>query len=141
MKEPSADLDRIAREIVDSAILVHKELGPGLLESVYEICLVDVLRERGLSVAAQVPMPVSFKNKILDAGFRADMIVADQILVEIKSVEKLMGIHEAQILTYLKLSKKELGFLLNFNAPLMKEGIRRFYKPLQESLAPLASWR
>ncbi len=141
MREPSADLDRIAKEIVDSAITVHKHMGPGLLESVYEICLIDVLKERGLSLNSQVPISVKFRDKILDAGFRADIIVENKVLIEIKSVEKLAGIHEAQILTYLKLSGIEFGFLLNFNSPLMKEGIRRFYKPLQESLAPLASWR
>lgn len=141
MREPSADLDKIAREIVDSAILVHRHMGPGLLESVYEICLIDVLKERGLSISSQMPVSVRFRDRILDAGFRADVVVENKVLIEIKSVEKLSGLHEAQLLTYLKLSQIELGFLLNFNSPLMKEGIRRFYKPQEEILAPLASWR
>lgn len=101
----------------------------------------EVLKEKGLAALSQVSLPVHFRGKLLDAGFRSDIIVEGKVLVEIKSVEKLAGIHEAQILTYLKLSGLELGFLLNFNAPLMKEGIRRFYKPLPKTLAPLASWR
>lgn len=141
MKEPSAEKDEIARQVVDAAIVVHKELGPGLLESVYEICLMDVLQRRGLDVVSQVPIPVLFQERRLEAGFRADLIVENKVLIEIKSVEKLAGIHEAQILTYLKLSKMELGFLLNFNASLMKEGIRRFARSAPSDLASLASWR
>ena len=130
MKEPSAELDEIARQIVDSSIVVHRELGAGLLESVYEVCLEDVLIARGFLIARQSPIPVKFQNRIIESAFRADMIVNGKVLIEIKSIDKLAGIHDAQILTYMKLSGIELGFLLNFNSILMKDGIKRIYRPL-----------
>lgn len=127
-QEPSVEQDEIGKNIVDSAIFVHRELGPGLLESVYEVCLQDVLEQRGFAVERQKPIPVHFQKKKLDAGFRADLIVNERVLIEIKSIDKLSTIHDAQILTYLKLSGISLGFLLNFNARLMKEGMKRFYR-------------
>ena len=127
MQEPDKSLDKIATKILDGAFIVHKELGPGLLESIYETCLCDVLTDYGLSVERQKPMPVIFRGKVLDTGYRIDLIVEKSVIVEIKSLEKLIGIHEAQIMTYMKLSKIELGLLLNFNMPLLKNGIKRFY--------------
>lgn len=125
MQEPSEHENKIAEKILDAAFIVHKELGPGLLESAYEICLCDVLSEMNLKLERQKTVPVPFRGKTLDAAFRADLIVEDCVLVELKSIEKLLPIHEAQILTYLKLSKIKLGLLLNFNTKLMKQGIRR----------------
>jgi GxxExxY protein len=125
MKEPTEADNKIAEKILDAAFIVHKELGPGLLESVYEACLCDVLIEQGLKFERQSAIPISFRGKNLDAGFRADLIVEDRILVELKAVEKLIPLHQAQILTYLRLSKLNLGLLLNFNSKMLKDGIRR----------------
>ncbi len=121
-----ADLEDIAREVVDSGLTVHRTLGPGLLESVYEHCLERELRLRGFETARQLPMPINYKGEILEATYRLDLVVAGTIVVEVKSVEALSRLHEAQILTYLKLSGLRLGFLMNFNVPLFKQGIRRF---------------
>ncbi len=123
---PSADIDRIARQVVDSCFAVHKEIGPGLLESAYELFLIQELTERGLHIAVQSPVKVSYKGKVAETGFRADLIVESKVLVELKAIEKLAPIHEAQILTYLKFSGIKLGLLVNFNTKLIKDGIRRF---------------
>ena len=125
MYEPSPDHDSAARQIVDSAFAVHSALGPGLLESVYEQCLEYELRSRNLNVQRQVAVPVIYRDAPIDGGFRIDMIVNDLVIIEIKAVEKLMPIHEAQLLTYLKLSRKRLGLLINFNTSRIKDGIRR----------------
>ncbi len=127
MQEPDKSLDIIASRILDGAFVVHRELGPGLLESIYECCLFDILTEYGLKVECQKPMPVKFRNKVLDTGYRIDMVVEGSVIVEIKSLERLIPLHEAQIMTYMKLAKMELGLLLNFNTPLLKNGIKRFY--------------
>lgn len=127
MQEPDKSLDRIAARILDGAFEVHRELGPGLLESIYETCLFDILNDYGLRVERQKSMLVSFKGKVFDTGYRADLIVNESVIVEVKSVDKLVSVHEAQIMTYMKLSTIELGLLLNFNAPLLKNGIKRFY--------------
>jgi GxxExxY protein len=119
-------LDAIGREIVDSAVKVHKHLGPGLLESAYEHCLAHELGVRGLGVERQAILPIEYDGLVLDAGYRLDLVVADGIIVEIKSVEAIQRVHEAQLLTYLRLSRRRLGYLLNFNVALMKQGIRRF---------------
>lgn len=119
------DYNKITSQIIESAIEVHKELGPGLLESVYEVCLVSAMRERGLYVQKQVVLPVHYKGEALDKEFVIDVLVNDLIVVELKSVEVILPIHEAQLVTYLKLSNKKLGLLINFNVPLLKEGIRR----------------
>ena len=124
--EPSANYDLIAREIVDSAFSVHKALGPGLLESVYEQCLAYELHTRKHHVARQVNLPVTYRDIRIEAGFRIDMIVDESVVVEIKASEKMIPVHEAQILTYLKLSGHRLGLLINFNVPRIKDGIRRF---------------
>jgi GxxExxY protein len=114
--------------IVDAAIQVHSTLGPGLLESVYEQCLARELECRALRARRQVPIAVAYRDLSMDGGFRLDIQVEERVIVEVKAVEKLLPVHEAQILTYLKLSGLKVGLLLNFNVPLMKDGIRRFVR-------------
>ena len=111
--------------IIGAAISVHRELGPGLLESVYEKCLAFELADRGLSATTQQEIPVSYKNLTFDCGFRADLIVENKVLVELKSIDQLLPVHTAQVLTYLKLSNLRTGLLINFNVPLLKSGIKR----------------
>ncbi len=111
--------------IIAAAIEVHKHLGPGLLESAYEECLCRELALRGVPFERQVPLPVEYKGVKLDCGYRLDLLVWGEIIVEIKAVEKLEPIHEAQLLTYLRLKGLRLGLLINFNVPYLKEGIRR----------------
>jgi len=128
-KTPRKDMgekeERLAAQIVDAAIKVHRELGPGLLESVYEACLAHELVKRGIHVITQVAFPVIYEGLTHAKGLRVNLLVEDPIIVEIKAVETILPVHEAQLLTDLKLSRKRLGFLLNFNAPLMKNGIQR----------------
>lgn len=124
-KEPNAFENKIAEKILDAAFIVHRELGPGLLESAYEICLCDVLNDYGLSFEKQKTISFPFRDKVIDAGFRADVIVENTVLIELKAIDKLTPVHEAQVLTYLKLSKIQLGLLLNFNTKLLKHGIKR----------------
>jgi len=126
--EPSADHDLVARQIVDSAFAVHTALGPGLLESVYELCLTSELESRGMTVRRQVAVPVIYRNIHVDAGFRMDMVVDDLVVVEIKAAEKILQTHDAQLITYLKLSGYKLGILINFNVVLIKHGIRRLIR-------------
>lgn len=125
MQEPTAEHDLVARQVVDSAFAVHSALGPGLLESVYEQCLAYELTSRGLEVKRQVSAPVVYREVRMDAGFRLDMVVGGLVAVEIKAVERALPVHEAQLLTYLKLSGHRLGLLINFNVPMIKQGIRR----------------
>jgi GxxExxY protein len=115
----------IAKEIVDAAFTVHKELGPGLLESVYEVCLCEELLSRNLSIENQVPVPVIYKNKVLNAGFRMDILVEKKVIVELKAVDILLPVHTAQVITYLKLANLSLGFLINFNEQTVREGLKR----------------
>lgn len=117
--------DPLTREIIGGAIEVHRALGPGLLESVYEECLAHELTERGLRVVRQVPLPVVFKGKRLDCGYRIDLIVNDLVILEIKAIERVLSVHEAQLLSYLKLSGKKVGLLLNFHVPYMRDGVLR----------------
>ncbi len=119
------DFDPVSNQIIGCAIEVHRHLGPGLLESVYEKALAFELGSRGVKVAAQVPVPVSYKGNALDCGFRIDLLVEDTVVVELKSVEALAPVHQAQLLTYLRLSGRRIGLLLNFNVPLLKQGIER----------------
>jgi GxxExxY protein len=119
------DLDNISKQILESAIEVHKQLGPGLLESVYEICLYKELRNKNLFVQRQVHLPVKYKNEILELDFRMDLLVAEEIIIELKAVDTLLPVHEAQIITYLKLADKRLGFLINFNVPKLVDGFKR----------------
>ncbi len=118
-------LNEITYKIIGCAYKVHSELGPGLLESTYEICLEYELREEGLKVEKQKALPVVYQGIKMDAGYRIDLLVEDEIVVELKSVEILAPIHEAQLLTYLKLAKKKLGLLINFNVIDLKKGIKR----------------
>jgi GxxExxY protein len=122
----------ISGVIVDTAINVHRSLGPGLLESVYLNVMAFELRRRNLAVATEVPMPLIWDNLRFEVGFRADMIVADLIIVEFKSVESISPVHKKQVLTYLRLSDKRLGLLLNFGSELMKDGIFRIVNDLKE---------
>ena len=119
-------LNNISGQIIKGAIEVHKQLGPGLLESTYEGCLIYELVDSGLSVQSQVPFPVKYKGKLIDIGYRVDLLVEGIVVVELKSVERLLPIHSTQILTYLKLNGLKVGLLINFNAQKIKDGIRRF---------------
>jgi GxxExxY protein len=118
------DIEAVAREIVDSSVKIHRSLGPGLLESAYQACLAYELKKRGLKVDREVPVPIVYDGVQLDIGYRLDMLVNGGVNVENKAVEKILPIHEAQLLTYLKIKDCRLGFILNWNVPLMKYGIR-----------------
>lgn len=120
------DIEQIASEIVDSALKVHQQLGPGLLESAYQICLAYELTKRGIRVACEVTLPINYDGKDIECGYRIDMLVEDCIIIENKTVDQLSPIHEAQLLTYLKLKGVWLGFLLNWNVTRMKNGIKRY---------------
>lgn len=121
----SEELDRIASTIVDAGFKVHRALGPGLLESAYEQCFAYELSERGLSTRRQIPLAITYGRLKLDAAYRIDMLVQEKVIVEVKAVEALTPTHHAQLLTYLKLSDLRLGFLMNFNVPLFKQGVKR----------------
>jgi len=118
-------LNEISRAILDAAFKVHKALGPGLLESTYRLCLAHELKQRGYSVQQELPVPVKFEGLTLDAGYRIDLLVAGEIVVELKAVEAICALHRAQLLSYLKHSGKRLGLLINFNTVLLKDGIVR----------------
>ncbi len=124
------DLNEISGQIVDAAMKVHTALGPGLLESAYEGCLAFELLSRGVPVVRQAELPVVYCGHRIDVGYRIDLLVADLVIVEIKAVEKLVPIHDAQLLTYLKLSDKRVGLLLNFNVIRIKDGIKRLVNHL-----------
>ena len=119
------ELDKIAREIVDCAYTVHKELGPGLLESVYEACFCEELRGRGIPFQNQVAFPIQYKSLRLENGLRLDVLVNHCVIVELKSVRQLDALFKAQLLSYLRLTGLRLGFLINFNVPIIKDGISR----------------
>lgn len=119
-------LNALAAEIVDACIDVHREMGPGLLESIYEYCLIKELHDRGIKAESQTSLPLHYKGEILPKDFRADIMVEDEVILELKTVDRILPVHEAQIISYMKLADKRLGFLLNFNVDLMKHGIRRF---------------
>ena len=125
-------IDKIAAATVDSSFRVHTKLGSGLLESAYEACLAHELTKRGLKVDRQIPQPVHYDGIIIDVGYRIDLLVNGSIIVEHKAVEKVLPIHQAQLMTYLKLSGKNLGFLINFNNVLIKNGIKRIANNFQE---------
>lgn len=124
------DENAIGQQVVDAALKIHRSLGPGLFESVYEAVVAKELAKRGLSVERQVPVPINYEGLQFEEGFRADIIVEDKVILELKSVEDLKPVHHKQLLTYLKLRGLHLGFLLNFGAPLMKEGIKRVVNDL-----------
>jgi len=119
------ELEEIAHQIVDSSIKVHKSLGPGLLESTYQTCLAYELEKRGVHIETEVLQPVHYGSITIDAGYRLDMLVESAVIIENKAVEQLLPIHQAQLLTYLKLRNCTLGFLINWNVPLIKDGIKR----------------
>ncbi|MEI8244554.1 MAG: GxxExxY protein [Lentisphaerota bacterium] len=124
------ELNDITDRIISSAIKVHKALGPGLLESAYEACLLYELRKNGLYAESQVGLPLCYDGVVLDVGYRVDILVEDSIIVELKAAEKITPIHEAQLVSYLKLSGKKLGLIINFNVILLKDGIKRMVNKL-----------
>ena len=117
--------DYLTDEVIGLAIEIHRELGPGLLESAYQECICFELAEHKLKFRRQVPLPVTYKSVRLDCGYRMDVVVEDRLVLELKTVERLLPVHEAQLLTYLKLSGLKTGLLLNFNTPVLKDGIKR----------------
>ncbi|RLD84747.1 MAG: GxxExxY protein [Bacteroidetes bacterium] len=120
------ELNRLSKQILEASLEVHKIMGPGLIESVYEACLMKELEIRGIKALNQVRIPLMFKGYELDKDYRIDVFVEKEIIIEIKAVETMLPVHEAQIISYLKLADKRLGFLINFNVPLLKNGFRRF---------------
>ncbi len=118
-------VNKIAREVVDAAYVAHTTFGPGLLESIYESCLIYELKLRGLSTQSQVAIPLDFKGLRIERGLILDILVEDCVIVEVKSVEEIHPVHTQQLLTYMKISGKRLGLLINFNVPLIKDGIKR----------------
>ncbi|MDQ6997835.1 MAG: GxxExxY protein [Mariprofundus sp.] len=118
-------INDLSRKVLDAAMIVHTALGPGLLESAYEHCLLYELRKHGIHAMTQVQLPIIYDNQHIDAGYRIDMLVENRIIVELKAVERLLPIHEAQLLSYLKLADKRLGLLINFNISQLRHGIKR----------------
>ena len=127
---PTDAHNRVSGLVMDGALAVHRTLGPGLLESVYEQCLAIELRERGLTVERQVSLPLDYKGHMFDGALRLDLLVADRVIVEMKAVERFLPIHEAQLQTYLKLSDRRLGLLINFNVIMLRDGVRRLVNKL-----------
>ena len=123
--DEKASANKITGEIIGAAIEVHKVLGPGLLESAYEECLCHELGLRGVAFERQVPLSMEYKGITLDCGYRLDLVVEDHVIVELKSVNKIDPIHEAQLLTYLRLRKERLGLIINFNVAVLRDGVRR----------------
>lgn len=119
-------LNTLSKEILDASIAVHREMGPGLLESVYQQCLVKELSLREIKLKAMVSIPLQYKGYLLNKDYVIDILVENEIILELKAVEEVLPVHEAQIISYLKLADKRLGFLINFNVPLLKDGFRRF---------------
>lgn len=126
MHEPiSQEAEKVAHEIIQGAFRVHKALGPGLLESVYESCLCHELTKSNLRFVRQAPLPIVYDELVLESGLRIDLLVEGCVIVELKACEQLLPLHEAQLITYLKLSKIRLGLLINFNVKLLKDGLKR----------------
>jgi len=134
-----AELDEMSRQVVDSCFAVHRELGPGLLEKIYEEALVSELEGRGMAVESQKSVPVFYKGKKLPSDYRIDLVVNDQIVLELKTVDRIAPVHEAQIMSYMKLLPSPLGFIVNFNEALIKDGIKRVV--LSNNLRNFASSR
>jgi len=122
------EMEELAKVLIDSAFKVHQALGPGLLESIYEACLCFELRNRGIAHEVQVPVDIIYAGERIDAGLRIDLLVERSIILELKAVDRLMPIHQAQLLTYLKLTDLRLGLLINFNVALFKEGVKRMIR-------------
>ena len=134
-----ADIEAIATDVVDCAIKVHKALGPGLLESAYQYCHVYELKKRGWDAHAEVKLPLVYEDQKIDVGYKIDTFINELVIVENKAVESILPVHEAQLLTYMKLTGCKLGFLLNWNVPLMKQGIKRFVLNLPGQTYPKRS--
>ena len=115
-----------AKQVVDAGFRVHKELGPGLLESIYQFCFIEELKLKNVKAEKEVRLQLYYRDKPIDKDFRLDLVVENEIIIEIKAVELILPVHTAQILSYLKLSNKKLGFLINFNVPVFKDGIKRY---------------
>ena len=131
-KIDSNEYENLTREVIGAAIEVHKHLGPGLLESAYEECLCHELSLRKITYERQKPLPINYKQFKLDCAYRLDLVVEDKVILELKSCERIEDIHKAQLLTYLKLSGLQLGLILNFNVPIMEEGIVRVVNNFEE---------
>jgi GxxExxY protein len=131
------DLNQLTGQIIDSAISVHRELGPGMLESAYEACLACELRERGIQAETQVGLPITYKSVQLDVGYRVDILVEEAVVLELKTVKAIAPVHDAQLLSYLRLSGAKVGLLINFHVPLLKDGIKRLVHNLSAPSAPL----
>lgn len=120
------EYNRLSKIILETCIAVHREMGPGLLESVYELCLMKEFEIRKIKAENQIPIPLIYKGFELSKDFKIDILVEEEIILEIKAVEQILPVHHAQVISYLKLSSKKLGFLVNFNVPLIKDGFKRF---------------
>ncbi len=134
-------MDELTAKIIAAGIEVHRATGPGLMESAYERCLAEEMRIRGMNFECQLPLPVKYKGVALDCGYRLDFLVESAVVVELKAVDSLQPIHDAQLLTYLKLGGWSVGLLLNFNVPVLKHGIKRMVLNYKDSSAPSASLR
>ena len=135
MRREAAEFDALTEQIIGAAIKVHRELGPGLLESAYEACLGFELTQRGLLVERQKPQPVRYGGLLVDCGCKIDLLVESQVILELKAVERLLPVHQAQLLTYLKLSGAGVGLLINFNVPLLKDGLVRMANEFPDQLS------
>ncbi len=124
--KPTLIEEEIGKAVVDAAFKIHKTLGPGLLEKVYEVCLAHELRKNGYEVARQISIPISYDGIQFDEGLRLDIMVENSVIIEIKAIETVNPVWQAQLISHLKLTNKNLGYLINFNVPLIKQGIRRF---------------
>ena len=133
--ETAENLNRITERVIGAAMRVHQALGPGLLESAYEACLAFELADGGMKVVQQQPLPVVYRNVRLNCGYRLDLVIDDRVIVEVKAVSRLEPIHEAQILSYLRLSSCRVGLLINFNVRVLKNGIRRLVRNFPDSSA------
>jgi GxxExxY protein len=134
-------INELTEKVIGAAMDVHRALGPGLLESAYEACLARELTMQGIAFEQQVELPVVYRGVPLSCGYRLDFLVENELILELKAVEKLLPIHEAQLLTYLKLSDKRIGLLINFNVTLLKQGLHRIVNQLSETSAPSAPLR
>ena len=132
--------EEITREIILGSIQVHKTLGPGLLESAYKTCLLLELQDRGLHCKQELIIPIVYRNHRIDCGFRIDLLVEEKVVVELKAIEQILPVHEAQVLTYLRLLEKQVGLLINFNVPILKRGIRRCVLGAQEKEIEELDW-
>lgn len=128
----STQINKVSGQVIGAAIEVHKNIGPGLLESAYEKCLCRELEIQNIQYKSQVPVPIVYKGENLDCGYRLDLLVEDFLVIELKACERIEPIHKAQLLTYLRLMNKQLGLILNFNVPIMRDGLQRVVNELKE---------